>query len=421
MDTRDPARRDAIPPISPYNSSLGVREAKMKLMGSILGGAPKVGASAALWTFPSIVFSSFMIAWAAESAQFFISQGLSLAILAWVQTIPEFAVEAVIAWNAPKMHNGVALVSANFTGSLRLLTGLGWPMIYGVAAFFHRRRYGRPLKQIRLEPEHSVEVMALLPPILYFVAIVIKSSLSIWDAAALFVMYIAYLFILRKIPPKEHEDATEEEWPIRQIVRMAPAKRNATIAGLFITGAAAIYFTADPFLHSLLALASTLGVSSYIFVQWVAPFLSEFPEKLSAFYWARKVTHAPMALMNMVSSNINQWTMLAGMIPIVYSLSLGSVTAVPFDDVQQMEILLTVAQSGLAFCLLANMAFAWWEAALLFVLWLVQFIFPTTHLYVASLYGVWIGAILIGWLADVQRARAFAEFSRLFKGKVLGG
>jgi len=51
----------------------------------------------ALWTFPSILFSSFIIAWAAEAAQFLISQGLALAILAWLQTLPEFAVEAVIA------------------------------------------------------------------------------------------------------------------------------------------------------------------------------------------------------------------------------------------------------------------------------------------------------------------------------------
>ena len=30
----------------------------------------------ALWTFPSILFSSFIIAWAAEAAQFLMSQGL---------------------------------------------------------------------------------------------------------------------------------------------------------------------------------------------------------------------------------------------------------------------------------------------------------------------------------------------------------
>jgi len=52
----------------------------------------------ALWTFPSILLSAFIIAWGAEAAQFLISQGMALAILAWLQTLPEFAVEAVIAW-----------------------------------------------------------------------------------------------------------------------------------------------------------------------------------------------------------------------------------------------------------------------------------------------------------------------------------
>ncbi len=90
----------------------------------------------ALWTFPSILLSPFIIAWAAEAAQFLISQGLALAILAWLQTLPEFAVEAVIAWQAGKDPTQTHLAIANFTGSLRLLVGLGWPMIYFVAAAF---------------------------------------------------------------------------------------------------------------------------------------------------------------------------------------------------------------------------------------------------------------------------------------------
>src|SRR5213075_1334002 len=93
----------------------------------------------ALWTFPSILFSAFIIAWGAEAAQLLISQGLALAILAWLQTLPEFAVEAVIAWQAGKDMSQSHLAIANFTGSLRLLVGLGWPMIYFVAAAFRRR------------------------------------------------------------------------------------------------------------------------------------------------------------------------------------------------------------------------------------------------------------------------------------------
>src|SRR6266513_2925524 len=125
------------------------------------------GAGSAAWTFPSVLGSAILIAWAAEAAQFLISQGLALALLAWLQTLPEFAVEAVIAWQAGhtasnpaidpalKAH-ATALMTANLTGSLRLLVGLGWPMIYVTAAMFHRKQSKLRLKEITLENEHAV-------------------------------------------------------------------------------------------------------------------------------------------------------------------------------------------------------------------------------------------------------------------------
>src|SRR5215216_736696 len=70
-------------------------------------------AMSAVWTFPSILLSAFLVAWGAEAAQFMISQGLALAILAWLQTLPEFAVEAVIAWNAGKDPSQTHLAIAN--------------------------------------------------------------------------------------------------------------------------------------------------------------------------------------------------------------------------------------------------------------------------------------------------------------------
>ncbi len=390
----------------------------MKFFG--LGGAAKASAVSSFWTFPAIVGGSFMIAWAAESAQFFMSQGLSLAILAWVQTLPEFAVEAVIAWQAPRTPNGMHLVSANFTGAVRLLVGLGWPMIYAVAALFHRRKEGRPMRAIHLEPEHSVEVVGLILPILYFIVIVLKGTLTVWDGCVLMVLYVAYMVVLQRIPPKELENPDEEEWPIRKIVTMKPAGRNFTIAALFLGGAVVIYFTAEPFLHSLLALAVSLGVSQFVFVQWVAPFLSEFPEKLSAFYWARKVTGAPMALMNMVSSNINQWTMLAAMIPFVVAWSAGHIEPIPLDHEQRVEFALTIAQSALGLCLLANLSFAWYEAVVLFTLWIAQFLVPGLREEVAILYGVWVAFEIVAWLMRYRKPVAFTEFGRLFRSRVLG-
>jgi cation:H+ antiporter len=390
----------------------------VKLIGTAVATV-KASPLSALWTFPAILGSAFMLAWATESAQFFISQGLSLAILAWVQTLPEFAVEAVIAWEAPTSVHGTALVSANFTGAVRLLVGLGWPMIYATAAFFHRKNHRKRLGVIHLQPEHSVEVVGLLIPLLYFCVIDLRGTLSIWDGLILMAIYVAYMFVLNRIPPKELEEEGEEEWPINRIVAMRRRTRNATIAALFIGGAVIIYLAAEPFLHSLLALAVSLGISQYVFVQWVAPFLSEFPEKVSALYWARKHDGAPMALMNMVSSNINQWTMLAAMIPFVYAFSAGHVQPIVFDHEQRVEIALTLAQSGFAMCCLANMVFAWHEALVLFALFAAQFFFPGLREEVTLLYSAWICLSLVMWLMKYRKPVAFTEFARLFKERVM--
>src|SRR5213594_1229205 len=121
---------------SPTSTSPASRASEAAVLdGSVSPEEAHRTAGQALWTFPSILVSAFVLAWGAEAAQFYISQGLALAILAWLQVMPEFAVEAVIAW-----HRDVALMTANFTGALRLLTGLGWPMIWMVYAFARRRR-----------------------------------------------------------------------------------------------------------------------------------------------------------------------------------------------------------------------------------------------------------------------------------------
>jgi cation:H+ antiporter len=337
-----------------------------------------------------------VIAWGAEAAQFLISQGLALAILAWLQTLPEFAVEAVIAWEAGKDPSKTHLAIANFTGSLRLLVGLGWPMIYFVAAAFGWKRQGG-FVNIELEEEHSIEVFGLLLPILYFTFIWWKGTLTLWDAFPLTAFYVIYLFVLWKIPPQEgDEEALEDLGAIpRRVLALEPRMRNAAIWGLFIVGGIILYFSAHPFLNSMLAIATTLGVSTFVFVQWVAPFLSEFPEKLSAFYWARKVSTANVALMNMVSSNINQWSILSAMIPVLFVISAGTIKPLQFDEMQRQEILLTILQSFLGFLLLLNLQLKFHEAFVLFAFWLIQFAVPSSRHTMIYVYLAWCGIELI--------------------------
>jgi cation:H+ antiporter len=389
------------------------------------GLMPAAPPSSALWTVPSMLAAAMLIAWAAESAQFFMAQGFALAILAWLQTLPEFAVEAVLAWKQQ-----VPLLMANLTGALRLLTGLGWPMIYFTAAFFYRRKNRQPMRAIHLEEEHCVEVVGLVAAMLYAFVVWAKDSLGLVDAAVLIGIYIAYLVVLRHMPPAEAERADELEAIPRAIVTAPKRVRVAAIAALFLGGGALIYFIAEPFLGSLLGVSAAIGVPEFVFIQWVAPFVSEFPEKVSAFYWARTVKGAPTALMNMVSSNINQWTLLAAMLPITYSLSRGMPSFIPLDSEQSLELLMTLGQAMLAAIFLVDMKLVWWEAAGLFALWGVQFGFSpvppgagwagfvATHIHgwVTAAYFVWAGVEIARMAAGRRHATAFHLF-RLMWGR----
>ena len=363
----------------------------------------------ALWTFPSILGSAFVVAWGAETAQFYVSQGLALAMLAWIQVLPEFAVEAVIAW-----ERDIPLMTANFTGAIRLLTGLGWPMIWIVCAVSRRMR-GEPgfWKPVELEREHAAEIVGLVPPLLYFAWIIVKGTLDCADAAVLVALYAGYLVVLNRIPPHTQEEISDLGRIPRAVLRLPPVPRGLAILGLFVLGGAALYFTAHPFLDSMKGLAVTFGISTFVFVQWVAPFLSEFPEKTSAFYWARSRGKAGMALMNMASSNINQWTVLAAMIPIVYSFSIGHPAAIPMAE-HRVELALTLLQGLLGVVLLSNFRFHAYEALGLFTLWFVQFLVPHWREEVAVVYAVWIVVELISTPWRPGRLDAFVVFPKLW-------
>ncbi len=383
----------------------------------LFAAAPLYSSSplAVFWTTPCILVASVLITWGAESAQFFVAQGFALAILAWMQTLPEFAVEAVLAW-----RQQTALLLANLTGALRLLTGLAWPMIYATAAIVYRRRTGQPLGQIRLDPHHSVEVIGLLFPLLYAVAIWWKASLHAYDACVLIGFYAAYLVLLTKLPPQAREGAADLEAVPRAIVLAAPRLRIACIAACFVAGGVLIYFTAEPFLGSLVALAGAMGVPSFIVIQWFAPVISEFPELASTFYFARQRENAAVGLMNIASSNINQWTLLVAMLPLVFSLSRGQISGIPLDAQQRSELLLTIAQSAVALTFLLNMAFEWWEAVAMFAMFAAQFVLPPwfgtgVRVWITAGFFAWIVFAAMKMIVAGRRPQALAQFAATWR------
>lgn len=359
-----------------------------------------------LWAAPAVILAAIIIGWGAETAQIYISQGLALAILAWLQTLPEFAVEAVVAW-----EQRTDLMIANLTGSLRLLVGLGWPLIYFTNAFLGKHRTKQwPI--LKLSPHNGLEVLALILGTVYFFVIWLKKTLTVVDGVLLFSIYAYYLWRLSSMPKAEIEEEDDLPWISHRIIRMKPRGRWTAIVGLFLIGGVVLHFSAHPFLYALEALAVTAGISSFVFIQWCAPFVSEFPEKVTAFNWARTGKKAPLALLNMMSSNIVQWTVMAGMLPILYNISKGEIIAVHFDAHQLTEIILTVVQSLLAVMFMMDLEMNIKDASGLFVLWLAQFIRPEIREEIIWVYIAWIIFELMVLIRNKKATYALRSFGR---------
>ncbi len=373
----------------------------------------------ALFTFVSVVGAAMMIAWAAEASQFSISQGLALAIVAIVQTLPEFFVEGAIAWNAGQDPAGwLPNVTANFTGANRLLTGLGWPLIL-FTAMVQRRRNGNTGRQvIGLRKEQSIEVVFMLGATLYYVAIWLRGSLELVDTAVLLGAFLAYLWMLSKLP-SENEDPDEllDASPRALVKLRRRGHRAGAILGLFTISGLVFVFISKPFVDSINTIAEALfgAGAGFFFIQWIAPFLSEFPEKVTAFHWARKVKLAPMALLNFVSSAVSELTALVAIIPVVFAVSfggLGPVSLVTHRD----EVLLTMAQSLYACVCLMDLEYDVRNALVLFGLWLLSTALVETRFWVSIVFLVLSVAEVV-----VQRGRitAFSSFKQSVRENVL--
>lgn len=331
----------------------------------------------------AIVGSAFMLAWAAEVAQLDISAGLAIAVLAFIAVLPEYAVDMVFAWkaghavvehgpacNAPgaTVASPCSLALANMTGANRLLIGVGWSMVVFIAWWRFRQR-GERFVAVSLERANSIELTFLAMATLYSMTLPFKSTINLLDAVVLVGIFVAYTIRIATAPAEEPHLVG----PARYIGTFATRNRRLSVVALFLFAATIILLLAEHFAEALVATGLAVGVSEFLLVQWLAPLASEAPELLVAGLYAWRLNTAA-GLGTLVSSKVNQWTLLVGTLPIVFSLAYGGLHGLPVDAHQREELLLTASQSVFAVATLISLSISLPEAMGLFGLFWAQFL-----------------------------------------------
>jgi len=336
----------------------------------------------------AILGAAFLLSWGAEVAQLDISQALAIAFLAFIAVLPEYAVDLVFAWKAGTQDRIAAATGiipstcgatggtvdhcrnfaiANMTGANRLLIGVGW----AVVVLIWWRRSGE--KQVHLGENRYTEIGFLLVASLWAFTIPIRGYLSLLDLVVLGSVFVAYVW---HAAVQESEEP-ELVGPPLAVAALPVRKRRAVTLGMFAFAAGMILASAEPFAHGLVTTGEQFGIDKFLLVQWLAPLASEAPEMIIAILFVLR-SKPGAGLGTLVSSKVNQWSLLIATLPLVYAIAHRAIVPMELDPRQVEEVLLTAAQSAFAIAVIASLSLSRGEAMILLVAFLAQFGFEST-------------------------------------------
>src|SRR5712692_5975024 len=311
----------------------------------------------------AIVGAAFAMSWGAEAAEHDIPRALALSVVALLAVFPEYAVDIVFAVKAGQDPTFAPYAAANMTGSNRLLLGLGWPTV-SILAW---RASG--VKILRLGRDAGLPLFFLGVATVYSFSLPLRANIGIVDCVVLVGLFLAYAVLASR------EEHTEPDLvgPAATIGALPTNARRLSILGLFAFAGVAIGAAAEPFAAGLVHTGQRLGIDEFLLVQWLAPLASEAPEFLIAALLALR-GKAGAALGLLLSAKLNQWTLLVGSLPLAYSVGAGHLAALPLDNRQSAEVLLTAAQSLFGIAVLASMSLSLFEAGLMASLFIAQLV-----------------------------------------------
>ena len=325
----------------------------------------------------AILGAAFLLSWAAEVAQLDISQTLAIAVLALIAVLPEYAVDLVLAFRAgqggPEGERRLPLAIANMTGANRLLIGIGWAAV--VLIFWLKTRE----REVNLRPEQRIDVGYLLLATLWAFTIPIRGHLWWPDFLVLGGLFTAYVFRAAR-EEVEHPELVGAPAALGALPKVA---RRTSVVALFLYSAAVILLVAEEFANGLIHIGEQFGIDEFFLIQWVAPLASEAPEMIIAILFTLRL-NAPAGLGTLISSKVNQWTLLVGTLWLVFGIGGGRAgpgsgffNTMHLDSTQVEEVFLTAAQSLFAVAVISSLSLSRGEAVALLVLFLGQFGFPT--------------------------------------------
>lgn len=327
----------------------------------------------------AVLGSAFLLSWACEVAQMDIPAALALSVLALVAVLPEYAVDFNLTYQAATKPEYQELAVANMIGANRMIVGLAWPLI--IFLFWARFRK----RGVTLEKGQRVEIGYLGLAGIYSLIIPIKGHIDMVDVVVLVGLFILYTVrITRQSVEEPHLIG-----PAEVMGQLPQNLRWALVGFMLVFAAAVIFISAHPFSESLIHLGKNLGIDEVFMVQWFAPISSEAPEIVVCILFTLRGL-ASAGLGALVASKVNQWTLLVGTLPLVFSLGSGRLRGLPFssdptglplngDQVGAMFV--TSGQTLLAVAIMINLTAHVWEASLLFGLFVAQFFFPEKFLF----------------------------------------
>jgi cation:H+ antiporter len=356
-------------------------------------GAAKIGSApivAAIVFGIAIIGAAFLLSWACEVAQLDIPQALALSVLALIAVLPEYSVDFALTFEAGQNPEYQEFAVANMIGANRMIVGFAWPLVIFLFCIKFRKRH------VNLGHGQRVEIGFLAAAGIYSLIIPIKGQIDFIDLVVLVGLFAVYTFRITKA--EIHEP--ELMGPAETIARYSKTVRRLIIIGMLLWAGVTIFLLAHHFAEALIDTGQQIGIDEVFMVQWFAPLASEAPEIVVVVLFTIR-GFASEGLGALVASKVNQWSLLVGTLPLVFSLGSGYLRPLPLTQrcdptlpqgsvctaanlVNSPELtgamLVTSAQTLLAVMIIMNLRAGYTGASILFALLIAQFFFPNDEI-----------------------------------------